>query len=246
MTTSRTHAAAAWPPTPRDAATLVEGAPRLPPGDGDRFVGYGVLGVAFASGHVLAMRRMAASSIGPAFTSVWHRDGAGRWSFYVDAEPDQTCARYFGVSAEAVRDDGIRVAWHGPTSFSVRVPAPGIAWAVHLAPSLGARALGALRRRLPAPLRRRPAVQRTMAAATGRLLGLRDLAVAGVAPNGDRFRLDAHRFWSVDASTARCRGEHLGPPVVLREAVRLGDFRVPAWGVFTVGDAFFEREGSDG
>jgi hypothetical protein len=229
-----------WAPTPRSAADELEGAPRLPTGDGERYTGYGVLGVGFASGHVLAMRRMTASSVGPAFTTVWHREPSGRWTFYGDADPDQTCARYFGPAGRAVRDDGIRVTWRGPTSFSVVVPTAGIAWAVHLAPTFRGRAMAALRRGIPASVRRRPDVQRTMALAGARLLGVAHLASEGATPSGNRFRLDAHQFWLVDASTARCRGDHLGPLVSLSEAVRVGDFRIPAWGVFTTGDAFFE------
>ena len=44
----------------------------LPSGGEERFAGYGVMGLPFASGHVLAMRRFPASSIGPGYSSVWH------------------------------------------------------------------------------------------------------------------------------------------------------------------------------
>lgn len=228
--------------TPRDAAARLESAPRLPGGDRERFSGYGVLGVGFASGHMLAMQRVVASSIGPAFTAVWHRDPSGHWTFYVDGQPELTWVRHFSPAGRVVRDDGIRIVWHGPTSFSVRVPLPGIAWAVHLMPTFGARALGALQRRLPAALRR-GGVHRGMAAAAGRLLGLGDLTLSGTAPSGRPFELDAHQFWVVDASTARCRSVHLGPPVRLHRAVRLGDFTIPVWGVYTTGDAFFGPTG---
>ncbi len=42
----------------------------LPSGNAERFAGYGVMGIPFASGHVLAMRRFVASSLGEAYTSV--------------------------------------------------------------------------------------------------------------------------------------------------------------------------------
>jgi hypothetical protein len=61
------------------SATATEDRPALPAGDGERFADHGVLGLPFASGHVLAMRRCLASSIGPGSTSVWHRHPAGRW-----------------------------------------------------------------------------------------------------------------------------------------------------------------------
>jgi hypothetical protein len=228
---------------PREAVAALEASPRLPAGTWDRFSGYGVLGVGFASGHILALRRIAASSVGPAFTTVWHRDPAGRWTFFVDAEPALTCARYFGSAGRIIREDEIALGWHGPTSFSVRLPGPGIAWAVHLAPAPGARTLAALRQlrdRLPESLRRYAGVERTLATAAGRLLRLDQRTLAGRTPSGHGFRLDTHQFWTIDASTARWRGEHLGPPVTVRTRARLGDFVIPAWGVFTIGDAFFE------
>ena len=48
--------------------------PRLPDGDDERFTGYGVMGMPFASGHYLALRDMVASSVGPAYRAIWHRD----------------------------------------------------------------------------------------------------------------------------------------------------------------------------
>jgi hypothetical protein len=226
--------------TPSDVASALEVAPRLPGGDAERFAGYGVLGIAFASGNILALRRMPASSIGPAFTTVWHRDVAGRWTFYVDGEPDLSCGRYFGVAGRIVREDRISIRWYGGASFSVRVPGAGLAWALHLAPSRAARALAAVRRGLPGPIQRHGSVQRSMAAATHRLLGVHALPAMGHTPSGHRFRLDSHHTWVVDASTARAHGEHLGPPISLREEVRLGDFTIPRWGVFTAGDAYFD------
>jgi hypothetical protein len=228
------------PATPNDVASALEAAPRLPGGDAERFAGYGVLGIAFASGNILALRRMPASSIGPAFTTVWHRDPAGRWTFYVDGEPDLSCGRYFGVAGRIVREDRISLRWYGGASFSVRAPGAGLAWALHLAPSRAARALTAVRRGLPGPIRRRESVQRSMAAATNRLLGGHALTAVGRTPSGHRFQLDSHHAWFVDASTARAHGQHLGPPITLREEVRLGDFTIPRWGVFTAGDAYFD------
>lgn len=59
-------------------ATETEQRPKLPEGGEERFGGYGIMGLPFSSGHVLAMRRFPASSIGPTYTSIWHRDPAGK------------------------------------------------------------------------------------------------------------------------------------------------------------------------
>jgi hypothetical protein len=81
----------------------MEQEPGLPAGDEERFAGYGIMGLPFMSGHVLAMRRFPASSIGPAYTSIWHRDPAGRWVFWQDQPAELACPRHFSAAiAEAL------------------------------------------------------------------------------------------------------------------------------------------------
>ena len=79
--------------TPHAAVTVIEREACILRGPGDAFSGYAVIGLPFQSGHVLALRRFSASSLGPAYTSVWHRDPAGRWTFYSTVAPDCSCAR---------------------------------------------------------------------------------------------------------------------------------------------------------
>ena len=96
---------------PRDWAERLERRPELPPGNVERFAGYGVMSLPFASGHVLALRRFPVSSIGPAFTSVWHRSPDGEWTFYADLPPGQCCPRYFGGSKVQAIVAPIHLAW---------------------------------------------------------------------------------------------------------------------------------------
>jgi len=42
---------------PRDLVARLEAAPSMPPGSAERFNGYGVMGLPFRSGHILALRR---------------------------------------------------------------------------------------------------------------------------------------------------------------------------------------------
>src|SRR5947209_1004370 len=81
---------------PRDLVAEIEACPRMPNGSEERFAGYGVMGLPFGSGHILALRRFPASSIGPGYRSVWHRDPDARWTFFQDVAPNQGCSRYFG------------------------------------------------------------------------------------------------------------------------------------------------------
>jgi hypothetical protein len=48
---------------PRDVVAALEATPTLPPGIDERFSGWGVMGLPFSSGHYLALRRFAASSM---------------------------------------------------------------------------------------------------------------------------------------------------------------------------------------
>ena len=82
-------------------------------GAGDRFSGYAIIGLPFQSGHVLALRRFSASSIGPGYTSVWHRDPAGFWTFYSTVTPDLSvanCQSRAKISDRTRVDGGFHIA----------------------------------------------------------------------------------------------------------------------------------------
>ena len=66
---------------PREIAERLEQHAELPKGKEEQFAGYAVMGLPFASGHVLGLRHFPASSLGPGYTSVWHRNPGGRWVF---------------------------------------------------------------------------------------------------------------------------------------------------------------------
>jgi hypothetical protein len=131
---------------PRGFAAASIKTPGLPGGTEERFAGYGVMGLPFRSGHYLALRHFPASSIGPGFRAVWHRDPHRRWTFYADAPAEVSCARYFGATtpggAERVPID---VTWTGPRSLRVTVP-DVLAWEVHLAATAATRLLSSASR----------------------------------------------------------------------------------------------------
>jgi hypothetical protein len=225
--------------TPRALATSMEHAPRLSPGPGERFRGFGVTGVTFASGHVLALRHFPASSLGPGFTSIWHRSPTGDWTLYSDIDPALSCSRYFGADGVRVVQDDIALTWPGDYSLVVNVRHARIAWALQFADTAGTRAVTALLQGLPAALRRRRAVRAAIERTTARLLGSGRIALDGVAPSGHRFALDLQRCWTVSAAAAWLRGGHLGPVVLPRVQERLGELWISCWGILHFGDAQF-------
>jgi hypothetical protein len=96
---------------PQTIVRGIEDRTLIAPGRGERFFGYGVMGLPFASGHVLALRRFTASSIGPGYSAIWLRSPQGAWSMWIDTEPMKACPRYFGSELERVIEAPIALSW---------------------------------------------------------------------------------------------------------------------------------------
>lgn len=225
---------------PRDYAERIERMPELPRGDGERFGGYGVMGAPFASGHVLAMRRFTASSVGAGYTSVWHRDPDGAWTFYADVEPLNACTRFFGSGVRHAVECPIDVSWPAPRVMRVGVPSAGLTWEVELASTVATRALNAMARVMPDPLWKDRRVLSMMAAVAGPALSAGRLGVQGRAPNGQLFVANPMVLWTIARTSASIGDTDLGRLGPLAVQAQLGDFWIPQRGLFAVGRAFFE------
>jgi hypothetical protein len=226
--------------SPRERIWQIENEPWLPDGASERFSGYGVLGLPFASGDILALRRFPASSLGPAFTSVWHRDPAGRWVIYSTVSPHLSSSRFYGKALNDSKQTEISIRWIGAWSVVVEVPAAGLFWQIRLAESVTSRfvsrAIGALPRRVWTNESR----MSRLGALAGKLLGTGQLMWTGQAPNGQRFLTRPRSFWTVSGSVAMINGSDLGSPSRLPVQARLGDLVLPQRGLFFAGQEFFE------
>jgi hypothetical protein len=212
------------------------------PGDDERFSGYGVLGLSFSSGHVLAMRRFPVTSVGPGYTSVWLRRPSGSWSIYADAPPAVSCARYFGAALEAAVQCPITVTWTGDAAFNVHIGGDvDLAWELGLAATPITRAMTAVLTALPGSVLENKAVLKAMGAASGPVLRAGRLGLTGSVPNGQGFRAKPRRLWFVSRSAAALAGEDLGSLQPLRVQTRLGDFWIPRRGIFLIGASSFDR-----
>jgi hypothetical protein len=228
-------------PQPRLLAERTEASPSLPTGTEERFSGYGVMGLPFRSGHVLGLRRFAASSIGPGYTSVWHRAPSGDWTFFQDVPAEQACARYFGPQLRRSLNRPIEVRWTGPDAFSVEVDdGRALEWNVALSEPPAIRAMNAMASLMPDALWHNELALRTMGAMARRLLGTGQMALAGRAPSGQRFVANPIMAWTISSSRARIEGVDVGEPGPLAEQEHLGDFWIPQRGLFVIGRAFFE------
>jgi hypothetical protein len=228
-------------PEPRTVVERLEQGITLPAGPSERFSGYGVIGLPFASGHVLGLRRFPASSVGRGYTSVWHRDPGGRWTFYLDAPPQQACPRYFGSAIAEALVCAIDVRWSGAHRFTITIlDDVDLWWDVELAGTAATRLVNAVSGALPESLVRDARFLKVMGSAAGVMLRAGHVGFAGRAPNRQLFVNSPRLIWSVRASTASLKREALGCIGPLDRQARLGDFWIPQRGIFTVGDTSFE------
>lgn len=213
----------------------------LAPGADERFSGYGVMGVPFSSGHVLAMRRFPITSVGPGYTSVWLRRPSGGWTMYADVPPSVSCARYFGAGLEAAVQCPIRITWMGDSALTVRIGGDvDLTWDLEMEATPVTRAMTAALTRLPGQVLANPSVLKAMGAISGPVLRAGHVGLAGKVPNGQGFRAQPRSMWFVFRSSATLAGEDLGNPQPLQEQARLGGFWIPQRGIFVIGASSFD------
>ena len=226
---------------PKELVDRLEQGAELPSGNEERFAGYGVMGVPFTSGDLLAMRRFPASSLGQGYTSVWHRDPQGRWTFYSDVPPQLACPRYFGSAVGEAMVREIEITWLSPRDFTISIEEnPGLDWHVSSAETPATRLINAVGGVLPDALWRKEATLKPMGKAAGLMLRAGRLPLAGQVPNHQRFILIPRLIWVIPSSTARMENQDLGSVGPLPVQTRLGDFWIPQRGIFVTGNAFFE------
>lgn len=224
--------------TPGQFAQAVEDRPVLPPGDCERVSGYGVMGLPFASGHVLGLRRWTASSVGERFTSIWHRNPAGSWTFYESTACEVACTRYFGADVDRVCEGPIDLAWETPNRLRVRSHDGSVDWDIAIGSTATTRMMSAIGSLLPIAAWRSQPVLQAMGAIAGQMLGVGKVQLTGTTSNRQHFDANPLRIWYVIESHAVVEGEDLGPIGSLAEQAHMADFYFPQRGVFAVGRVF--------
>ena len=178
--------------------------PRLADGDGERFAAHGIMGLAFASGHYLALRDMSATSIGPAYRAVWHRDPGGRWSIFTNGSAGAV-PRYFGATASHRAGATHRRQWPDDHTFEVRM-GRRLDWGVTLGATPSARMMSAMGRAMPA----RGGVAGPCSAAWVRwpsaMLRSGRIRLHGTPRTVSTFRAAPVQIWRVSGTTASSTG----------------------------------------
>ena len=200
--------------------------------------GWGVFGLPFDSGHVLALRVFPQGSFGP-YRTVWHRDPAGRWSIHADApHVEHACPRYYGAACEVVGPARIDLQWTGPRTLHVRMDEPALDWTLTAARSPVTGLLNPLSAVMPLSTWRPPALLRARER-LAQALGMGRLQMSGVMPSGHSGVLMPQRMYLVDRSTAVLDGTDLGAPARLRDNPTIGGVPLPSRGVLAIGQAMW-------
>jgi hypothetical protein len=221
---------------PAEFAHQLEASPKLPEGACERVSGYGVMGLPFQSGHVLGLRRWTASSIGGAFTSIWHRGPDGQWTFYESTEI--ACTRYFGAGVARVRVGAIGLEWETPHRLRIRTADDAVDWTVEIGATPITRMMSAVGSAVPTAAWQWRPVLAAMGWIAGWALGAGTVRLSGLTSNGQVFAANPLRIWYVTESRAVVEGRELGPIGPLHKQAHLADFYLPQRGIFAVGRVF--------
>jgi hypothetical protein len=227
---------------PAEFAQHGEEYPRLPPAACERVSGYGVMGVPFRSRHVLGLRRWTASSVGEGFTSIWHRDPAGRWTFYESNASEIACTRYFGASLDRVQAGPIALDWEGDRRLRIRTAdSEAVDWSIELGSTPVTRLMSLVGSSLPLRAWRSQRVLAAMGRLAGWTLGVGTVKLTGLTSNRQPFDANPLRIWFVTESQAVVEGQELGPIGPLAAQAHVGDFYIPQRGIFAMGRVFVTR-----
>jgi hypothetical protein len=201
--------------------------------------GWGVFGLPFDSGHVLALRVFPESTFG-AYRTVWHRTPDGTWSIHVHGSAvENACPRYYGSACSYTGLSRIDLEWEGPSRLRVRMDSPALDWTINARSNPLMDLMNSASARMPsASWRPRPLVRARELMA--KRMGLGDIAMHDVMPSGHTGTLMPGRMYFVDDSTAVLEGEDLGRPVHARENPRIGGVALPARGILAIGEAAWE------
>ena len=212
---------------------------RAPWPDHEYVKGWGVFGLPFDSGHVLALRVFPENDFSP-YRTLWHRAPSGEWSIYVDGTRlDTACPRYYGAACEYTGFAHITLNWTGPASLRVTMDSPSLDWTLTASATPLLRLLNPVNAALPlASWRPQTLVQAREAMARG--LGMGRLKMSGVMPSGHTGTLMPKEMYVIDDSHARFDGVELGRPVRLKDNPKIGDVPLPARGVLAVGGAVWQ------
>ena len=206
--------------------------------------GWGVFGLPFDSGHVLALRVFPEGSFGP-YRTVWHRDPAGKWSIFVDGpRPDLACPRYYGAACAHIGQGRIDLSWTDARTLHVTLDTPSLDWTLSMQAPPVLNVLNGVSAAMPlATWRPEPLLR--LRERLARALGMGRLSLSGIMPSGHVGTLMPQRMYFVNQARANLGGVDLGRPVKLAANPTIGSVSLAARGVLAIGQAMWQIHDAD-
>ena len=223
-----------------DLATRLSDLPqrrsRAPWAEHEHFKGWGVFGLPFDSGHVLALRVVPESDFG-AYRTLWHRGPAGHWSIYVDGPRlDTACPRYYSKALTHTGFARIDLGWTAPDTLRVTMDRPHIDWSLTAHTTAALELLNFVSARLPLSTWRPPTLVHAREAIAS-WLGMGRVEFSAVMPNGQSGTVMPQQIYFIDRSRASVDGTDIGHPIHARDNPTIGSVPLPARGVLATGRA---------
>ncbi len=198
------------------------------------------MGVPYSRGHYLALRDMLASSVGPAYRTIWHRDPTGRWTIFTNSDPDLSCPRYFGSVTAVERVPAIELTWRDDRTLDVSM-SDRLSWRLILEATPATQMMTTMGSATPQWAWNSDAVLASMGSMASGFLRSGRIKLRGRTPNGPRFKAAPMQVWRVAGGQAVVDDADLGTLAPLTEQARLGDFWLPQRGLFFAGQARFTK-----
>ena len=224
----------------REAVLAAEKQAKLLPGTSERFSGWGVMGLPFQSGDILATRRFPVTSVGPGYTSVWYRNPEGEWTIYADVPPETACPRFFGSAVARAVVCPITLEWTADDALHVEVPEDGLSCDIVVTQTPASRAMNLMAATFPEWAWRNPRVLGLTAKMAGLMLRAGRLSMAGIAPNRQAFIANPRKIWVVKSARLRVGERETDQPGPVTPQAQLGDFLIPQRGLVAIGNAAFD------
>jgi hypothetical protein len=223
-----------------ELADLPERRARFAWADHEYVRGWGIFGLPFDSGHVLALRVFPQNDFA-AYRTVWHRTPDGSWSIFVDGPRlDTACPRYYGPACAVVAPTRIDLRWEGPASLRVSMAEPALEWSVEVSTTRLLRALNFVSPHMPLWTWKRRSLVRARELIAERLLGIGAIRMRGVMPSGHIGTLMPERMYFINRAAATLDGTDLGHPERVSQPPDIGGVTLPARGVLAVGQAAWQ------
>lgn len=199
--------------------------------------GWGVFGLPFDSGHVLALRVFPENDFSP-YRTLWHRTPGNQWSIYVDgARLETACPRYYGPACVRTDFAQIKLEWTAPASLHVSMEKPSLEWNLSATQTPVLRVLNAVNPRMPLWTWQSSVLLRMREQLAKRVLHMSDIRMSGTMPSGHVGTLMPEQMYFINEASAVLSGGDLGRPTRGKSTPRIGEIPLPARGVLAIGQA---------